>query len=499
MIDKLIENRFGGYKHQVNTVDTNLPTKLENKKSVAVVGGGIAGLITATILAERGFEVALFEKEKYLGGKIGSWPVKFNDGFETRVEHGFHGFFKQYYNLRDFLKKIDSYKHLIPIDDYLILTQDKREFRFREISKTPVANIFSLARKGVFKLSSVAANPSAVKMIDLLKYDSKTTFSKWDNTNFEQFAKQLKLPKELQLVFETFARAFFADKNKISMGELIKSFHFYFLSNNLGLLYDVLEDDFFDTFINKILDYNKEYNLKVIEDFSLDEIKKHNGKFLVGHEQFDYMVLAADIKGTKSIVQKSDYLKNEHENFYKQIGNQKISQKYAVLRIWTDKKISTDFPFFIFTEALQILDSITIYHDMEISSRDWAEKTGGGIYELHSYAVKDESMTKDEIRNQLLNEFYHYMPEMKNSKIFYEYLQVRDDFTAFHTGLYKNRPTTKTEVDKLYLAGDWVKLETPAMLMEAAATSALYSANEILSKENLQTEQIFSVPLKGLL
>lgn len=499
MFDKFIENKLGGYKHQINYVDNNLPLKLEKKKSVAVVGGGIAGLITSTILAERGFDVTLFEKEKYLGGKIGSWPVKFDDGFETRVEHGFHGFFKQYYNLRDFLKKINSYKHLIPIEDYLILTQDKREFRFREISKTPVANIFSLARRGVFKLSSVAANPSAAKMIDLLKYDSQTTFTKWDNTNFEQFAKQLKLPKELQLVFETFARAFFADKDKISMGELIKSFHFYFLSNNLGLLYDVLEDDFYDTFINKILDYNKDYNLKIVEDYSFSEIKKQEGKFLVSNEMYDYMVLATDIKGTKSIVDNSDYLNQNHPSFYQQIKQQKISQKYAVLRIWTDKKIPTNFPFFIFTEALQILDSITIYHDMEISSRKWAKQTGGGIYELHSYAVKDETMTDEEIRNQLLTEFYHYLPEMKNSKILYEYLQVRDDFTAFHTGLYKNRPSTKTEVDNLYLAGDWVKLETPAMLMEAAASSALFAVNEILLKENLRNEKIYSVPLQGLL
>ena len=58
--------------------------------------------------------------------------------------------------------------------------------------------------------------------------------------------------------------------------------------------------------------------------------------------------------------------------------------------------------------------------------------------------------------------------------------------------------SSKTEVDNLFLAGDWVKLDQPAMLMEAATTSALYCANNIFSNEGLKQEQIYSVPLKGI-
>jgi hypothetical protein len=36
------------------------------------------------------------------------------------------------------------------------------------------------------------------------------------------------------------------------------------------------------------------------------------------------------------------------------------------------------------------------------------------------------------------------------------------------------------------------------MLMEAATTSALYCTNNILSKERLKQEPIFSVPLRGI-
>jgi isorenieratene synthase len=135
---------------------------------------------------------------------------------------------------------------------------------------------------------------------------------------------------------------------------------------------------------------------------------------------------------------------------------------------------------------------------MEKTSEEWVKKNGGGIFELHSYAVPDD-FPKEEIRDQFLKEFEEYFPEIKGYKVKYEYLQVKDDFTAFHTNLYKTRPTVKTSVENLYLAGDWVKLDNPAMLMEAATTSALISANSILSKEGLKEEQIYSVPLKGII
>ena len=75
---------------------------------------------------------------------------------------------------------------------------------------------------------------------------------------------------------------------------------------------------------------------------------------------------------------------------------------------------------------------------------------------------------------------------------------MRNDFTAFHTGLYRDRPTHTTGVEGLLLAGDWVKLPVPAMLMEAACTSGLLAANEILGREGLQQEPIYTVPVRGL-
>jgi len=66
----------------------------------------LAGIGAASLLGERGFDVTLFERNPYLGGKVGAWDVSFGDGYATKVDHGFHAFFKHYYNLRLFMEKI---------------------------------------------------------------------------------------------------------------------------------------------------------------------------------------------------------------------------------------------------------------------------------------------------------------------------------------------------------------------------------------------------------
>jgi isorenieratene synthase len=497
IISKFVKNRLGDYKQQINSVDNSLPYELSSSKMVGIIGAGLAGISAAIYLAERNFNVTVFERDSFLGGKVGSWPVNFEDGYQTNVEHGFHAFFRQYYNLRNLLVKINASDNLIPIDDYLIMTKDLGNYSFKEIKTTPVENILSMRKSGIYSFKDILKNPKFSKLTSLLNYDREKTFEKFDGKSFKDFADEVNLPPQMKLMFTTFSRAFFAEPQNISMAELIKSFHFYFLSNDHGLIYDVLNDDFEHTLWGPAENYLKKHNAKIKLGTAVNSIKKDENNFIVNNEQFDYLIIASDIKGIKNIISNSDFIKSNHFDFYSQINQQKQSQRYAVLRIWIDKDVRKDVPFFIFTDALKILDSVTVYHRMEKASENWVQKNGGGIFELHSYSLPDD-FPEEQVRKQLLEEFVSYFPEIDDYTIKYEYLQIRDDFTAFHTNLFNNRPGFKTEIENLYLAGDWVKLDCPAMLMEAATTSALYCVNNIISKEGLKEEPMFSVPIRGI-
>jgi isorenieratene synthase len=355
-----------------------------------------------------------------------------------------------------------------------------------------------MRKSGVYSIKDAVSNRKFSKMIDLFKYDRNKTFTEYDNISFKEFAEEINLPAEMRLMFTTFSRAFFAEPQYISMAELIKSFHFYFLSNDKGLIYDVLNDDFQTTLLNPAKEFIINNGGKIFLSNPVHSVRKINNKFILNDEEFDYLIVATDIPGTKKIFSNSDFLKYEKPEFYNQIMTQKKSQRYAVLRLWMDKRIGDDLPFFVFTDAFEILDSVTFYHNMEKESAEWASKNNGGIYELHSYALPDY-FEEINVRDQFIEEFFAYFPELKSSKILYENLQIKKDFTAFHTGLYKQRPEPVTQIENLYLAADWIKLHVPSMLMEASATSAIYSVNDICRKENIKGESVYSVPLKGLL
>ncbi|HSG28274.1 MAG TPA: FAD-dependent oxidoreductase, partial [Candidatus Krumholzibacterium sp.] len=95
--------------------------KAETGSSAVVVGGGIAGVAAATVLAERGVRVTLIEKESYLGGRAGAWTDHLSTGEPFEMERGFHAFFRQYYNLRALLRRIDpELGFLVPLSDYPI-------------------------------------------------------------------------------------------------------------------------------------------------------------------------------------------------------------------------------------------------------------------------------------------------------------------------------------------------------------------------------------------
>ncbi|NIO10163.1 MAG: FAD-dependent oxidoreductase [Deltaproteobacteria bacterium] len=498
ILERWIRKRLNDYCEVVNTVHPDKPIKPGVPRTVAVVGGGLAGIAAASLLAERGFKVTLFEKNSYLGGKCGGWEVSFPDGSQAMVDHGFHAFFGHYYNLLAFLEKIGSTKFFQRIDDYAILTQSKQRFSFKNVHRTPILNILSMMKTGFFRFRDVILNPGSRHMGEFLRYDESRSFEAYDGLSFEEFARQSGLPSSLRLVFNTFARAFFAPADRLSTAQLMKSFHFFYLSNDCGLLYDYFTRDYGSALLEPVVRHLRKLDVDIKLNQSVHELSRREGGFEIHSERFDYVVLATHVVGTKSICENSSWLREQYPDAYHQITSVQASSGYAVYRIWLDARVQEDWPVFIITDKYRILDSVTFFHLFEPSAKAWAEKQNGGVYELHCYALPDEIQDRSQVKQSFLHEFYEYFPELRKAHILHEHLQVNHDFTALYTGLQKNRPQYRTAVPGLYLAGDWVRIPTPAMLMEGAFTSGLFCANGILSENELREEPIRSVPLKGI-
>lgn len=498
----LVRWRLGGYRHSWVDADPSQPVQVGRTHRVAVVGGGIAGLAAASTLSDRGVSVTLFDANTYLGGKIGAWPVSFDDGGTAMVEHGFHAYFRHYWNLVRFLdEKLGIMGSFREIEEYRILRADGTHLGFGGLESTPALNIIALALEGVYDWRAIVRNPASSKRMEaLLRYEAEHTFATWDDTTFAEFARQAGLDADLALAFTTFSRAFFADPDRMSMAEMVKSFHFYYLSHDCGLDYDFPVQDHHTAVLEPWRRYLESRECDIRLASPVTRVDRVDGGFSVDGEWFDEVVLAAHLPGVKSILDGSPDLQRGDPDLARRLATLRTGQRYAVLRLWLDADVREGLPMFVITDRIRLLDSVTTYHRFDDECRAWvAERGGGSVIELHCYAVPDDLGTDAEVRDAMVEDLHAFFPEVASATHLREHLQVRDDFPAFHQGLGRHRPTGQTAIPGLYLAGDWVRLPFPAMLMEAAFSSGLLAANHVLEGLGVQQEPVHHVPMTGLL
>jgi isorenieratene synthase len=491
VVRRVVRHRLGGYRQQVNRVRREAPACIARLRRVAVVGAGLAGLRAATLLGARGFTVRVFEKAAYLGGKVAAWPHALPDGTHVEVEHGFHAFFRHYYNVRRFMDEVGASAHWRAIEDYRILGREGESHGFRGLDTTPLLNILAMLRTPMLR-------PRLARLTALLAYDPDRTFARYDAMSFEEFAARADLPPALRLVFSSFARAFFATPDRMSAAEVIKSFHFFYLSHDHGLLYDHPTDTYGRTVIAPIAARLAAVGATVRLEAPVDTVAAGSSGFHVLGEPFDYLVLSPDVVGARAIAASSPDLRRRAPAAMARVTALEPSQPNAVLRLWIDRPAGAGLPGFVITDKQRLLDSVTFVHRVVTASTAWAERRGGSVLELHCYAVPD-GVPDAAIASTLREDLWSYFPELRAARVLGEHLAVHRNFTAFHRGMHAGRPGVRTEDPRLVLAGDWVALDVPAMLMEAAVTSGLCAANAILGAEGVREEPVYSVPLRGLL
>src|SRR5450432_4142868 len=74
-----------------------------SQPTVAIAGGGLAGLAAACALSDGGFRVTLFEKRPFLGGRASSWE---HPGTGEVVDNCQHVLFRLCTNLMEFYDRI---------------------------------------------------------------------------------------------------------------------------------------------------------------------------------------------------------------------------------------------------------------------------------------------------------------------------------------------------------------------------------------------------------
>ncbi|MBM3421918.1 MAG: FAD-dependent oxidoreductase [Chlorobi bacterium] len=592
--------------------------RLEKPRNAVVIGGGLAGISSALELARRGFRVSLVEAAGSLGGKLTGWDLEAL-GERFPVEHGFHGFFDQYYNLNEMFAFAGVTSGVFdPAPGYPVLFSKRPAEVYGKTPKWFPFNIISVV--GQSRSLDIASFLKEYKglwpVIGMFRYEYGATFRDYDSIDFMTYCRKGEiLPAFIDTVLHPFADATMNRMEVLSAAEAIRYFHFYFMGSPEGLAFRITNRDCMTALIDPLEAKLRELGVTILKGRRADRLQVENGK-VTGVElqggagsggvvfrqtdggslpdrgwallhtdggvpviasreggvirafdarcthmgcpvtwdadagEFycpchagrfdaegnpvggppeaslapldavedgnvlvfrvprtasglsaevlaaDYCVMASDVRGTKELVRASGPGLVSLESSVASLGE---ADPYAVYRLWLDRPLrSADFPFYT-VSGYTYTDSISVYSDFQEPFISWAKEHGGCVVELHAYAIAPEDVKPEEIiRAAMKEELYQMFPETREASILHELYMQQSNFTRWAPGAHSRRPGVETPISNLFLAGDWVRVDAPVFLMEAAAFTGRMAANAIFSQESLQLTPLPIVPMDGI-
>ncbi|WP_301129864.1 FAD-dependent oxidoreductase [Streptomyces cacaoi] len=473
----------------------------DDPPAVAVAGGGIAGFAAATVLAERGARVTLLERETSLGGRLAGRPVRLADGSRATMSRGFHAFFRQYYNLRALLRRVDPGLGMLrPLPDYPLRHSSGLCDSFRRVPRTPpwsaagfVALSPSFGARDLLRMDPVAALP-------LLDVSAAHIHRALDDTSAHDFLGSIRFPRAARhLAFEVFSRSFFADPRELSAAEMVLMFHIYFLGSSEGLLFDVPDEPFPAALWDPLAGRLEALGARVETGTPAERVEPlPDGGFGVeaggADRRFDAVVLALDTDGLRGLVARSPRLGDAA--WRERVRRLRTAPPFLVSRLWLDRPVRPERPGFLGTSGYGSLDNVSVLDRWEGEAARWAARSGGSVVELHAYALPEDTEPSAE-QELLLGQLHRVYPETRAARVLDARHEWRADCPAFPVGGHPDRPTVRTGVPGLVVAGDLVATGLPVALMERAATSGFAAANVLLHRWGVRGEPLFTVPDGG--
>ena len=239
--------------------------------------------------------------------------------------------------------------------------------------RAPCSTSWRSRKGGLYRFRDILFTRALHEMDVFLAYDRDQVFEELDGVSYRAFAERAELPEKLRLVFNTFARAFFSDDDRLSMAELIKSFHFYYLSHDHGLIYDYPAGDYQDCVLGPIAAYMQERGVNVRLGSEVGAIEPlQDGGLAIDDERFDHVVLATSSVGARAIAESSPSLKERAPTLVDRLSTLKPSQRYAVWRLWIDRDVREGIPVFLSHGASRRTrrgDALPSHHAPGASSR----------------------------------------------------------------------------------------------------------------------------------
>lgn len=427
-------------------------------KKCLVIGGGIAGLSAATYLIKNNFQVELIDASPKLGGRAYSFSDKATN---KAIDNGQHILMGCYDETFKFLKligafnklKLHNYLDVSFIDDQQIQHSLKANLFFYPLNillallKYSALSFDERIRVILFAIKLFLINPNSIKEENIRQWLLKNLQTEKINKALWEIiavgALNSSLDKSSPKIFANILKKIFFSGNFSSTIVLSKV--------GLSDLFCAPTETFFDETNNKIFCSEKLIEVS-IEDERVIKVKTNKREIT----EFDHLILSLPFFGIEKIVGLPD-------NLYSGGRGLDYSSILGCHIFIKDFQLEKDF-YALLNSSLHWVFNHKSHLTIVISDADYLIKKSNEeinriiFTELHKYLGLEE---KNILSSKIIKEKRAtFIPDQKSIRV---------------------RPSTKTSITNLFLAGDWIQTGLPATI-ESAVLSGRLAAEAIINK-----------------
>ncbi len=457
-------------------MDNKFPNKISlNAKSVAIIGGGLAGVAAAWMLHCSGYKVVLIEKRPFLGGRAYSFT---DSATGVEVDNGQHVFMRCFSEYISLVKQVGSFDKTKLQSSMNVEVRDSGG-NIGVLSSSPLPSYLSFLPSFLFyRYLSINEKIKAILVLLKIKFIKNIQSEDLQNISFKDWLKNnnqseksirnfwdlIILPTlndhssnvTTSMALMVFKTTLLGDRHASDIG-----FAQYGLSTVMGT---PMKDKLVDCGVSLVLGkqvLDLKHSKGVITELKLSDGQKIKADFYISAiPPFALMSLLPN-----SLKKTELGLAGTHD--FSPIIN---------AHIWYDKTVA-DFEWTAFINSpLQY-----VFNRSVISNLDQE-----GTYLTISISGASEfwSKTKEQLKELLVDELNKCLPLTASAKIkrFIIIKEQRATFRNLPGASINNRLKSATPLDNFYLAGDWTDTGWPST-MEGAVISGNLAAKAIIARD----------------
>jgi zeta-carotene desaturase len=453
------------------------------QQTVAVIGGGLAGLAAGCALSDAGFRVTVFERRPYVGGRASSYE---HPGTGEVVDNCQHVLLGCCTNLIHFYDQIGVTDKIQWFDELAFIEPGGRASTihptFLPAPFHSMPSFFGASSLSLKDKLAISRALSTMMRMSHVPDDPGKTFLQWLNERGQT-------PRAIERFWKVvLVSALNEDLDRIAVPYAIQVFRESFMKSAAGGRMGVPRIPLSDLYLSAA-EYIKQRGGNVLLRCSVNAINPDTNWVQVASggagQNFDYVVLAVPFQVTSGLLPGSP----EAEDL-KQKLSQFESSPITGIHLWFDREI-TPLPHAVLLDrTIQWMFQKSKLHDREGSYLELVVSSSKSLVEK----------SRQEILDLGLRELSEFFPAAKEAKVV-KATVIKEVYATYsiRPGLDQYRPKPETLWPRLFLAGDWIATSWPAT-MEGAVRSG-YMAAEALTRGagNPKTFLAPDLPASGLM